>query len=179
MILHLIRHPKPLIEPGICYGQLDIPAENPEFIARELRQKIPSHVPVWSSPLQRCRALAEALHPTPHFDARLMEMNFGEWEGRPWDDVPRAALDAWADDVANYIPPGGESAFQVRERLADFFAKNSFEEVAVVTHSGVIKTLLSSHNKQSLSSTLKLVVPYGSMTTLYCFCHILFSANEM
>ena len=177
MILHLIRHPKPLIKPGICYGQLDISAENPASLAFELRQKIPLDVPVWSSPLKRCRALAEALHPAPQFDDRLMEMNFGEWEGRPWDEVPRAELDAWANDIAHYMPPGGESAFQVQQRLSDFFAKNNSAEMALVTHAGVIKILLSSHKKQRLSSVLGQSIPYGGLTTIYSFCHISISLN--
>ena len=53
MILHLVRHPKPAIAPGICYGQLDISAENVAAVAIGLRDKLPPGLPVWSSPLQR------------------------------------------------------------------------------------------------------------------------------
>jgi hypothetical protein len=55
MILHLVRHPKPAIAPGICYGQLDISAENVAAVAIGLRDELPPGLPVWSSPLQRCR----------------------------------------------------------------------------------------------------------------------------
>lgn len=172
MILHLIRHPKPLIEPGICYGQLDIPAESPEPLLENLRRQIPAHVPVWSSPLQRCRTLAAALHPAPQFDPRLMEMNFGEWEGLPWDDVPRHELEKWAGDVEHFAPPGGESALQVQQRVLSFFEKKYFDEVAIVTHAGVIRLLLSFHKKQSLMSHIERPIPYGSVTHVYCFCYI-------
>ena len=100
MILHLVRHPKPAIAPGICYGQLDISAENVAAVATCLRDELPPGLPVWSSPLQRCRELASLLHPMPKIDDRLAEMNFGDWEGRPWDSIPRAEIDAWAADVA-------------------------------------------------------------------------------
>lgn len=63
MILHLIRHAKPVIEEGICYGRLDIEAENTLGVADHLRNALPPGLPVWSSPLRRCLALAEALHP--------------------------------------------------------------------------------------------------------------------
>lgn len=167
MILHLIRHPRPLIAPGICYGQLDIPAENPALLAASLKQKLPPDMPVWSSPLQRCRALAEALHPAPQFDDRLMEMNFGEWEGRAWDEVPRQALDDWAADVVNYAPPGGESPQQVLQRVLAFFAERHAESLVVVTHAGVIRLLLAHQQQQPLAALLDYPVPYGGVLSIH------------
>ena len=108
MRLHLIRHPKPLIEPGICYGQLDILAkiENSDLV--RLRAELLPDLPVWSSPLLRCRQLAEALHPAPRIDPRLQEMDFGEWEMTSWDRIQREALDGWAADPLGYRPPQGD-----------------------------------------------------------------------
>ena len=169
MILHLIRHPKPLIAPGVCYGQLDIPAENPAGLVAGLRRQIPAEVPVWSSPLQRCRALAGALHPAPRFDERLMEMNFGLWEGRPWDAVPRSERDAWAADLMGFAPPGGESAEQVKERLSGCVAACAREEIALVTHAGIIRLLLSMHHQQPLRDFLDYPVPYGGLVTVMPF----------
>ena len=31
MPLFLIRHPRPLIESGVCYGRLDVEADNPQY----------------------------------------------------------------------------------------------------------------------------------------------------
>jgi alpha-ribazole phosphatase len=142
MILHLIRHPKPAIAPGICYGHLDIPAriEMPDLT--RLRAELPPDLPVWSSPLQRCRQLAEQLHPLPLVDDRLVEMNFGDWEGRPWDDITRSELDAWAADIAGYAPPGGESPVALQRRALDFVAGLAVPEAVIVTHAGVIRVLL-------------------------------------
>lgn len=167
MILYLIRHPRPLIAAGVCYGRLDIEAENPAAIAERLRAELPPGLPVWSSPLQRCRTLAEALHPAPQIDARLMELNFGAWEGRPWDSVPRAELDAWAADVAGYAPPGGESPRQLQARVLDFVAGLGAGEHVLVTHAGVIRTLLAQATGESIADALlRRTADYGSLTRL-------------
>ena len=164
MILHLIRHPKPCIEPGICYGRLDLSAENPAAVADKLRLALPAGLPLWSSPLLRCRELAERLHPHPLFDERLAEMNFGTWEGRPWDDIPRAELDAWAADVAGYAPPGGESPRSLQARALDFVAGLSVPEAVIVTHAGVIRTLLAHWQGLPPERWTELVFAYGSCT---------------
>lgn len=142
MILHLIRHPKPLIAAGICYGRLDIPAENAAAVQR-LRDELPPGLPLWSSPLRRCRELAEQLHPAPLFDPRLAEMDFGLWEGRPWAAIPRPELDAWAADIAGYAPPAGESPRQVQQRALAFVAGLRVPEAVIITHAGVIRLLLA------------------------------------
>lgn len=143
MILHLVRHPPPAIAPGICYGRLDIGAEAVDAAAAALRGRWPAGLPLWSSPLRRCRTLAEALHPQPRFDARLAELDFGAWEGLAWDTIPRHELDAWAADVVGYAPPGGESPRQLQARALDFVAGLAVEEAVLVTHAGVIRSLLA------------------------------------
>ena len=143
MILHLIRHPRPLVEPGICYGRLDVAGEHPELVAARLLAELPAGLPVYSSPLRRCRELAELLQPESVIDARLAEMDFGDWEGRAWDDISRAELDAWAADVAGYAPPGGESPAALQQRALAFVAGLRVPEAVVVTHAGVIRVLVA------------------------------------
>lgn len=166
MILHLIRHPEPVIEPGICYGRLDIPAKNAEAAAKRLRAELPTDLPVWSSPLRRCRELAELLHPTPRLDLRLAEMDFGLWEGRPWDSIPRSELDAWAADIAGYVPPGGESPFQVQRRALEFVGELVVPEVVLVTHAGVIRLLLAAHLDLPVERWLAQPVAYAARIVL-------------
>ena len=144
MRLHLIRHPKPSIEPGICYGQLDILAKIETAELACLRAELPPGLPLWSSPLQRCRQLAEQLHPQPIIDARLAEMSFGDWEGRSWDAIPRHELDAWAADVTGYTPPGGESPRTLQLRTLDFVASLTVPEaVSVPEHRREVAELLA------------------------------------
>lgn len=166
MILHLVRHPKPVIEPGICYGRLDVAPENADAVAVRLIAELPLGLPVWSSPLRRCRELAALLHPAPSLDERLVEMSFGRWEGRNWDDVPRPELDAWAADVAGYAPPGGESPLMLQQRALDFVAGLEVPEAVVVTHAGVIRVLLAHWQGLAPNDWTQLVFPYGSRTTV-------------
>ena len=167
MILYLIRHPPPLIEPGICYGARDILAKNVTAVANRLVDDLPKGLPVWSSPLQRCKALAALLHPNPRFDARLAEMNFGQWEGRPWDSIPQNELDAWAADIAGYAPPGGESPTMVQQRALNFVAELTVHEAIIVTHAGVIRTLLAHWQGLPPERWTELVFDYGSCTRVH------------
>ena len=166
LTLQLIRHPRPLVEPGICYGRLDVAAENATPHARRLLAELPPGLPVWSSPLQRCRVLACALHPEPLLDARLAEMDFGAWEGLAWDAVPRQQLDAWAADVAGYAPPGGESPRQLQARALAFVEALDVPEAVLVTHAGVIRTLVAHQQGLSPDSWLALEFAYASRTVL-------------
>lgn len=140
MRLWLIRHPPPAVAPGICYGATDLPlADDPAACAEALRPLLPANVPIFSSPLTRCRLLAEALHPAPVFDDRLREIDFGDWEMQPWDDLDRDLLDAWAADPFRFVPPGGEGVAALRRRVAHFLAELP-DEAALVVHAGVMKT---------------------------------------
>ena len=101
MELILVRHPQPDVAPGVCYGSSNIPAaaaalaEGHALLAAELAPALAAGFRLYSSPLQRCTALASLLGDfTP--DARLAEMNFGAWELRPWSGIPHEEVDAWA-----------------------------------------------------------------------------------
>jgi alpha-ribazole phosphatase len=121
--LYLIRHTRPNIAPGICYGQLDIdPAESFVEEANAILNWLPSLDLIITSPLLRTRRLAEHLaqQREVRVDTRLMEKNFGTWEGRAWNDIARCEIDAWAADIMGYAPSGGESAQQVMRRVQSF-----------------------------------------------------------
>lgn len=167
MILHLIRHPRPLIEPGICYGRLDVAAEHPELAAARLRDELPAGLPVYSSPLRRCYELAERLNPLAMIDSRLAEMDFGDWEGRAWDAIPRNELDAWAADVAGYAPPGGESPAALQQRALAFVAGLRVPEAVIVTHGGVIRVLLAYWQGLPPERWCQLAFAYASCTRLH------------
>lgn len=125
--------------PGICYGATDLPlADDPASHAAALAPLLPTGVPIFTSPLLRCRLLAELLHPAPLFDDRIREIDFGDWEMQPWDSLDRTLLDAWAADPFNFVPPGGEAVAALRARVAGFLAELPGEAV-LVAHAGVIK----------------------------------------
>ena len=64
MKLWLVRHARPLIEPGVCYGATDLAADPQATLkaATGLAGWLPAALPVRCSPLLRCVQLARALH---------------------------------------------------------------------------------------------------------------------
>lgn len=167
MILHLIRHPQPLIAPGVCYGHLDVDIDDPTSLAAALRARLPVGLPVYTSPLRRCLKLARLLDAAAVPDERLKEMHFGEWEGRSWRDIPRAEIDAWAANVLDFVPPGGESPRQMAARIAHFLIDVRADESVLVTHAGVIRQILAMTRRCSLSEVLEVPVAYGEELVLH------------
>ena len=147
----LVRHPQPLVAPGVCYGRTDLAVapEQLEQTLAALRTSLPAGLPLYSSPLRRCAELAARLSPAPIYDERLVEMDFGAWEMQPWDAIPRAAIDAWADDMIHYQPGGGESVLHMAERIATFHAdlqrQRSSTDVIIICHAGTIRLLSACH----------------------------------
>ena len=146
----LIRHPRPLVAAGICYGRLDL-AEHADAavqiaaVVGALQFFAPAAV--WSSPALRCQGMARAVAASCgaklHQDVRLLEMDFGAWEGLAWDDVPREALDRWAQDPLGFAPPGGETGHALVKRVSAFHAAivAHSKDCVVVTHGGPLKVL--------------------------------------
>lgn len=169
--LYLIRHTRPDIAPGVCYGRLDIGAAGGfEEEAREVFRRLPPVELILASPLRRARRLAECLARERccelRSDARLMEKHFGSWEGRAWDDIPRGELDAWAADILGHAPPGGESARQLVWRVRGFLddaARLPQRNIAVVAHGGSVRALLALVAGISLEDTLDWQVEYGTV----------------
>ncbi len=76
-------------------------------------------------------------------DPRLLELDFGDWEGSSWDAVPRAALDRWAADPLGFRPPGGESGAALVRRVQGFahaLARDA-RPCLVVSHGGPLRLL--------------------------------------
>jgi alpha-ribazole phosphatase len=158
----LIRHPPPLIEPGVCYGRLDVDCRAPEAFAAALRARLPADVAVYSSPLRRALRLARALSAQPRVDARLREIDFGAWEGRRWDEIGERETGAWAADVLNFVPPGGESVAALRARALDFAASLE-NDAALVTHAGVMRVLAGHWRRLPESEWSRLEFGFGEM----------------
>ena len=148
--IHLLRHPPPAVAEGICYGQSDLGLALPAASAAErLHALLPERYGVISSPLRRCRELATALSADHRIDPRLQEIHFGDWEGRAWNDIPRADLDAWAAAPFDHTPPGGESATAMAARVVAFAADltpapaPAAPEWVLVSHQGPLRVLLA------------------------------------
>lgn len=150
---------------GVCYGATDLPlAEDAAEVATRLRPLLPE-APVFSSPLARCRALAERLHEAPVFDERLRELDFGDWEMRSWESLDRAALDAWAADPLGFAPPGGESVAGLRARVRSFLEGLS-GDVILVAHAGVMKLCAAELAGVPSDEWFGMRFHYGSVTLI-------------
>jgi len=147
MALWIVRHARPLIAAGICYGVLDVQADASETdqAARELADTLPKAVLLRVSPLTRCQQLARALcalRPDlqARTDPRLREMDFGSWEGVAWDAIPQAALQAWTDAFGNHRFGGAESSNEVLMRVGRVWDEDHGEHDTVwITHAGVAR----------------------------------------
>ncbi|MET0311421.1 MAG: histidine phosphatase family protein [Burkholderiaceae bacterium] len=148
-LLWLVRHAQPPGAQGLCYGRHDLPADEAQTrsVARGLDEVLPPGIHVRVSPLGRCRQLAralEALRPglSAAFDPRLAEMDFGAWENRPWDEIPRGEIDAWTADFPGFRAGGsGETVAEVFARVAAALqdARATPGGEAWITHAGVIR----------------------------------------
>ncbi|NMG30106.1 alpha-ribazole phosphatase family protein [Aromatoleum evansii] len=144
MELHLIRHPRPDVPPGVCYGQADVGlAESAAEVATRLRPLLPADFLLHASPLARARLLAAELG-APVLDDRLKEMHFGEWELRPYAELG-PAIDTWATDPLGFRAPGGESARDMSARVLQWLdallASPPAPPVVVVAHGGPLRAI--------------------------------------
>lgn len=150
MKLWLVRHARPLVEAGVCYGVSDMPADaaHTRDCAAQLAPLLPQGLTLWTSPLQRCSALAEQLRVLRpdlplRLDARLAELDFGCWEGVRWDDIPRAAFDDWTANFGAARFGGRESVNELLQRVAAVRAEVQAlgQDAAWVTHAGVLRAM--------------------------------------
>jgi alpha-ribazole phosphatase len=149
--LWLQRHAPVVADPGLCYGTTDLEAQADATLdaARRIAPLLPAGTLLCSSPLRRCVALADAiaaLRPDlpVRRDARLAEMDFGAWEGRPWAAIPREDFDAWTTDFADLrVGTHGESVRAFMSRIAaahdEWLAQG--RDTLWVTHSGVLRAV--------------------------------------
>ncbi len=149
MEIYLIRHTTPNVAKGTCYGQTDLDVTG-TFEEEVLLTKayLPANIQtVFSSPLQRCRKLADALfphHPVQlHHD--LKELNCGDWEMELWDEIPKEEIQPWMADFVNVAVPNGESYVQMHKRVTDCFEQVQQHPgpLVIVAHGGVLRSILS------------------------------------
>jgi len=162
MVLTLVRHTTPDIAEGICYGQTDLDvAVSFEREASGTLVALPAFDAIITSPLMRCQKLADLIASRGDIkveqDARLMEIDFGSWEGRAWSEIPRIEIDAWAEDFWLARPHGGESVSMLHARAiqALWEWQKRYECPLIVTHAGIIKAALSSgHTAQDFNTKI-------------------------
>ncbi len=180
---------------GRLYGRLDVPlhpaaGERMRRAARDflrLRQalygaeRLP--VRVVSSPLARCRESASHVLAVlraageevlaPLVDEVLVELALGRWEGLCKEDIRRDFSAEWAArgaDLARVAPPGGESFQDVQRRalaaVRRLRAVHSGECLLLVSHAGVIRSLMAHALALPLTEVLRLPLPPAAVVRL-------------
>ncbi|WP_353721186.1 alpha-ribazole phosphatase [Dyadobacter sp. 676] len=168
MEIYLIRHTTPVLERGLIYGrkELLLHAGFPSELEIVRSKLDPDLDIIYSSPASRCTTLAKAIGAGFVTDSRLQELDFGEWEGKTWDTVDPAALQAWMDDYVHACTPGGESMMQMYARVKSFWddlGKTAHHKIAVVTHAGVIRLILSMVRGIALTEIFDINPAYGEV----------------
>ncbi|ASJ75147.1 histidine phosphatase family protein [Granulosicoccus antarcticus] len=125
------------------------------------------HVDAWyCSPLQRTRETLALLRqrqlslkpeaasgfPDIMFDERLVELDFGDWEGLTWSQVHEQheeRMREWGEDWVNRSPPNGETFAQQAQRCGNWLqevqaslAGDSMQSAVAVLHGGSIRALM-------------------------------------
>jgi broad specificity phosphatase PhoE len=147
-----IRHgPTQWNADGLIQGQTDIPLSG-EGRAEVQRWKLRAPFAGfdwYASPLERAKETAEILGANGcRYEPRLMEANWGAWEGwslqRLREDIGEifAAMEAQGLDLT---PPGGESPRMVRDRLSAWLGEVAPAQrpIAAVCHAGVVRAAYS------------------------------------
>jgi broad specificity phosphatase PhoE len=110
---------------------------------------------VYTSDLRRAHttgtAIAEAFGVDCHVRRALREINFGQWEGTTWSEIERrdnAYARRWVEEYPSLPAPDGESFHDFEQRVRDEVKVLSLKAevagcaIAVVTHAGVLRTVL-------------------------------------
>jgi phosphoserine phosphatase len=132
---------------------------------------------IYSSPLMRSTQTAELIAKANDLeikkDSRLREISFGEWEGMSYDEIRAQSpdlLEKWIHDPAHIPPPNGETLIQlatrVKEAVDEIKLRHAEQSVVIVTHGGVIRTMLCLSLGLDLNRHIQFESATGSLSEL-------------
>lgn len=172
MIITAIRHTSVDVPSGICYGKTDVPlAATFSNELEKIRLNLNGHEfdAVFSSPLSRCTKLAFEIFPESRvkIDDRLRELDFGIWEMTEWDQIFASSEGKeWFGDFVNTSCPKGESLQQMIARakmFLDDLEKTTYKRVALFTHAGLIRSLMSILQDKTPEEAFQTPLTYGQI----------------
>jgi alpha-ribazole phosphatase/probable phosphoglycerate mutase len=174
-VFDIIRHGEPV--GGEKYrGQSDDPLS--DYGWQQMREATELIQDSWdmiiTSPLLRCSEFAMEVNretnTTLKVDERLMEMGFGDWEGKSKDEISEADRQAFREDPVNNAPANAEGLFEFYDRVVtawDSINKGlKGKNVLVVTHAGVLRVLITHIEGLKISEMFQLKFPYASITRI-------------
>jgi probable phosphoglycerate mutase len=153
-LFYLVRHGETEWNAAhrLC-GRSDVPlSEAGCYQAQRLAERFKS-IPfeaLYSSPLRRAiqtaHPISRVIGLEPILDDRLVELNYGAWEGVTLGEIPKndpETFRAWDLDPGQMAPPAGESGFEAQQRVVTFLdflaAKHPRGHIVVVFHKTVCR----------------------------------------
>lgn len=102
---------------------------------------------VFGSDLKRCQQTAALYFPQAKYDGdyRFRESNFGDFEGKTYEDLKdNTQYRSWIDDPYTIAPPFGETLEDLIKRSMEAFKElpNGMAKYALILHGGTIRALL-------------------------------------
>lgn len=143
----LLRHGRTTANAGgLLQGHVDNPLDDVGRAQAEAAAASIGPVDrIVSSPLRRATETAAFFDAPVTIDERWVELNYGEWDGRPVADVPAETWAQWRTDL-QLRPPGGETLLELSERVRPALvelAAGDGGHLLVVSHVSPIKAAVA------------------------------------
>ena len=168
MEVYVVRHTRVAVDKGLCYGQSEMPLAatfGEEYAA--LKGQLPAQIDaVFSSSSQRCLQLAAQFSDNVQIEDALLEMDFGDWEGQKWNDIPAEALNDWMNDFVHVKAPNGENLVSLSARVSAFLEslrQQNHDQCLIVTHAGAIRCIWAYLLEIPLKNCFKITVDFGEI----------------
>lgn len=177
----ILRHGQTVAD-DILRGRIDVPLSEDGY--QQMLDRIAPYIAggfPWqrliSSPLQRCALFANDLaerHDKPVLiDDGFLEMDFGDWDGRSFEELsaenPELFARIWREPH-KYGPPNGESFADFTGRISaaweQLLQRHQGEHLLLVCHGGVIRALLGAVMETPLTSISRVEVPYACLSRI-------------
>ena len=122
---------------------------------------------VCSSPLTRCRRLAEFCgYPEPLMDDRIKELNLGDCEMMMYDEIDDPNIKNWHTHFVETPIPGGESFRDIYNRVSSFLdslKESGAKNVLIFAHGGVLACAKVYAGQTKLKNIFDELTPFGGM----------------
>jgi broad specificity phosphatase PhoE len=173
-VIAFVRHGQTALNRGgRLQGRLDAPlSELGSRQAAALRRGFADEpvVRVCSSPLRRACDTAAGIAREHGLgvdvDERLIELDYGEWDGLALGDVPAADWEAWRADPA-FAPPGGERLVDVTARVDAFCGEVGDPGLVIaVSHVSPIKVAVCSALRVDECASWRMQLDVASVTRI-------------
>ena len=145
--LTLLRHGRTVANAhGLLQGRIDNPLDDEGLTQAQAAAAVIGTVDrVISSPLRRARQTAAAFGVDVEIDDRWIELDYGDWDGRPISDLPEGTWDRWHRDLG-VRPPNGETLEELGVRVRgalESLATDPVDHIVVVSHVSPIKAAVA------------------------------------